>query len=179
MALTAVTAERVPDYGGTVRVLAGRSALGNARRGASPAVEQIRQMELENRVHVASGFEALPGQVARGRAELRGYFERTRREATTVAGYGAAARGTALLNIAGIGPEQLPFIVDRSANKQGRLLPGCRIPVYDPGELERARPNDILILPWPLASEIVRQLAGARDWGARFLVAMPRLETLA
>ena len=177
--LTAVTAERVRDYGGTVRVLAGRSSLGNALRGASPAVEQIEQLELDARVHVASGFEALPGQVARGRAELRGYFERTRRDATTVAGYGAAARGTALLNIAGIGPEQLPFIVDRAANKQGRLLPGCRIPVHDPGELERARPDDILILPWPLASEIVRQLAGARDWGARFLVAMPRLETLA
>ena len=79
--LAAVTAERVPDYGGTVRVLAGRTLLGTAPRDTSPAVEQIRQTELEHRVQVASGFEALPGQVARGRAELRGYFERTRRDA--------------------------------------------------------------------------------------------------
>ena len=95
-----------------------------------------------------------------------------------VAGYGAAARGTVLLNVAGIAPEQLPFVVDRSPDKQGRLLPGCRIPIHAPGEIERVRPDDILILPWPLAPEIERQLAGARSWGARFLVAMPHFEFL-
>ena len=122
-----------------------------------------------------AGYAALPGQVARASADVRAFLERTAGDGVMVAGYGAAARGTVLLNIAGIGPDLLPFTVDRAAAKQGRLLPGSRIAVHAPSEIERRRPGYILILPWPLAAEIREQLAAARGWGARFAVALPTL----
>ena len=72
-------------------------------------------------------------------------------------------------------PELLPFIADRSPAKQDRLIPGVRIPIVGPAEIDRRRPENILILPWPLASEISGQLSSARAWKARLFVAIPRL----
>lgn len=177
-ACAAIAAERLPEYGGTVRVLVGRRSGGDALIGRSSGMETIRQTERQANVQLGEGYEAVPRHVIQARTDLRSFLEEARRKGRMVAAYGAASRGTVLLNVAGIGPIDLPYVVDRSPEKQGRLLPGCRIPVLAPDEIERSRPDDILILPWPLASEIQEQLGGARARGARFTVAMPRLETL-
>ena len=82
-----------------------------------------------------------------------------------------------LLNYCGVGPELLPFTVDRSPHKQGLLLPGTRIPVRAPGALLEARPDHVLVLPWNLRAEIEAQIGAAvRGWGGRFVVPIPRLE---
>jgi hypothetical protein len=96
-------------------------------------------------------------------------------EGKSVVGYGAAAKGNTLLNYCGIGPELLPFIVDRSPQKQGRLCPGSRIPVREPEALIAARPDYILILPWNIRPEVEKQLVEVREWGARFVVAIPEM----
>ena len=98
--------------------------------------------------------------------------------AAASAGYGAPPRGTVLLNIAGVDTTLLPYTVDRDPDKQGRALPGCRIPIHAPSAIDSGRPDDILVLPWPIADEIQRQLVAARDRGARFAVAMPALRIL-
>jgi hypothetical protein len=77
-----------------------------------------------------------------------------------------------------VGPDLLPFTVDRSPHKQGRFLPGSRIPVRAPADLLAARPDYVLILPWNLRDEIVGQMRAVADWGGRFVVAVPRLEVL-
>ena len=94
-------------------------------------------------------------------------------------GYGAANRGITLLNACGASKNELSFIADRAVRKQGRYLPGCRIPVVAPAALEAARPDYILILAWPLAEEIMGQLSYTRRWGTRFVVALPELRVLA
>jgi C-methyltransferase C-terminal domain/Methyltransferase domain len=172
--LAIVDAELVDVFGGTVRAVA-RPAASVKAASVGRGVSTILEIERAARLAEPAGYAGLPSQMARACADLRTFLERVRDEGTTVAGYGAAARGTVLLNVAEIGPELLPFIVDRSTAKQGRLLPGARIPVRPPAELERVRPQHILILPWPLAGEITDQLAAARAWGARFAVALPHL----
>jgi len=93
-----------------------------------------------------------------------------------VAGYGAAAKGNTLLNYCGIGPELLAFTVDRSPHKQGRFLPGSRIPIYAPERIFAARPDYLFILPWNLRDEIVKQMHGIRDWDGRFVVPIPNVQ---
>ena len=80
------------------------------------------------------------------------------RWASRVAAYGAAAKGNTLLNFAGVRPDLLPYVVDASPHKQGRFLPGSRIPVHAPQQLLRDRPDFVLILPWNLREEIAAQL---------------------
>jgi hypothetical protein len=93
-----------------------------------------------------------------------------------VAGYGAAAKGNTLLNFAGIRSDLLNFVCDASPHKHGRYLPGSRIPVVHEDHLGRMQPDFVVILPWNLREEIVEQLHYIARWGARFVLAVPRLE---
>ena len=93
-----------------------------------------------------------------------------------MAAYGAAAKGNTLLNYAGVRPDLLPFVVDRNPAKQGKYLPGSRIPIVDEQYLREMRPDHILILPWNLKQEVMQQLDYVRDWDAQFVTAVPELD---
>src|SRR5262249_56191766 len=88
-------------------------------------------------------------------------------------GCGAAGKGNTLLNYCGIGPDLIEYTVDRSPHKQGCLLPGSHIPIYEPERISVTKPDYILILPWNLKQELVSQLSFARSWGAEFVVPIP------
>ena len=167
-------ARRVDAYGGSIRVTARlRGSAADTTQGE--ALRALREVEHAARLDDPAGYAGLAAAAARAASALHDYLAKCRADGTTVIGYGAPARGTTLLNLAGITPHLLPFTVDRSPAKQDRLLPGCRIPVRAPEVIEAARPDRILVLPWPLRSEIERQLASARSWGGRFVVALPEL----
>lgn len=95
-----------------------------------------------------------------------------------VVGYGAPAKGNTLLNYCNITPDLLPFTVDRSPYKQGRYLPGSRIPILNPDEIRESKPDYILILPWNIKSEIMDQLAFVKDWNCKFIVAIPEVSLI-
>jgi len=96
----------------------------------------------------------------------------------SVGAYGAAAKGNTFLNYCGITPDMIPYVVDRSPIKQGMYLPGSQIPVVDENLLKTDKPEYILILSWNLKDEIMEQLSYAKDWGGRFVVAIPNLEIM-
>jgi C-methyltransferase C-terminal domain len=70
------------------------------------------------------------------------------------------------------------FVADRSAHKQGLLLPGSRIPIVAPQLVLDHRPADLIILPWNIADEIVREMRAIRQWGGRFVIAVPEFTFL-
>ena len=88
-------------------------------------------------------------------------------------GYGAPAKGKTLLNFCGVRADLIEATVDRSPHKQGRYLPGVRIPVRAPEDLVAARPDFVLILPWNLREEVVGTMSVVRDWGGKFVVPIP------
>jgi hypothetical protein len=96
-----------------------------------------------------------------------------------VAAYGAAAKGNTLMNYAGVRPDLIRFVVDRNPAKQGKYMPGSRVPIVDEARLRAEKPDVVLILPWNLKAEIAAQLHYIRDWGATFVTAVSRLETVA
>ena len=120
-----------------------------------------------------TGFQAKADGV---KNDLLAFLLEERRTGRRVAAYGAAAKGNTLLNYAGVRPDLLPYVVDASPHKQGHWLPGSRIPIVAEGRLREDRPETILILPWNLREELASQLAYTREWGARLVVAVPRLE---
>ncbi len=107
-------------------------------------------------------------------AALRDHLAAASAEGRTVAAYGAPTRAVTLLNAAGITDRELPFTVDRSTAKQGRYLPGTGIPIRDPRVLLEAPPDELLILTWDLAPEIVAQLPELAG-RTRFVVPLPEL----
>jgi hypothetical protein len=117
-------------------------------------------------------------QVKESKRSLLELLIRIRRQGKRVAGYGAPGKGNTLLNFCGIREDFVDFTVDRNPYKQGKFLPGTHIPIFAPERLREQRPDYILILPWNLKEEIVKQLAYAREWGARFIVPIPKGQVL-
>jgi len=95
-----------------------------------------------------------------------------------VAAYGAAAKGNTLLNYAGVKPDLLPYVCDAAPSKQGKFLPGSHIPILPPSALAERKPDWVLILPWNIAEEVMQQQAVVRDWGGRFVTAVPHVRFL-
>jgi hypothetical protein len=91
-----------------------------------------------------------------------------------VVGYGAPGKGNILLNYCGIRSDLLDYTVDRNPYKQGKFTPGTRIPIHPPERIAETRPDYVLILPWNVKDEIMRQMAHVRSWGGRFVVPIPQ-----
>jgi hypothetical protein len=81
-----------------------------------------------------------------------------------------------LLNFAGVRPDLIPYVVDLNPAKQGKYLPGSRIPIVDEAYLKDDRPDRVLVLPWNLLPELQQQLAYVEGWGGRLVTAVPRWE---
>lgn len=110
------------------------------------------------------------------RRDIRHFLRDARDSGRRVVGYAAAAKATVLLNYCEIGPDLIPYVVDKNPMKQGKYLPGVHIPIFAPGVLEREPPDCLLIFSWNLAEEIVQEWAHLKDRGTRFIVPLPELE---
>ena len=94
---------------------------------------------------------------------------------TTIAGYGAPAKGNTLLNYCGITSKLLSFTVDISPHKQNRFLPGSHIPIFKPEKIFQDQPDYLLILPWNIKDEIMIQMKDIRKWGGKFVTFIPKI----
>lgn len=169
-----VDAERVPLHHGQLRVHIQRRGEGAVRPGVAEILEQEKAAGLDR-------FETYVGFAARARKikeDLHARLAALTRQGRRVAGYGAPAKGNTLLGFLGIGPEMLPYIVDRSPLKQGMLTPGTHIPVVAPERLLRDQPDYVLLLAWNFTDEIIEQQAEYRSRGGKFLVPVPEVRVL-
>ncbi len=94
----------------------------------------------------------------------------------SVMAYGAAAKGNTLLNYVGVTSDLISCVFDASESKQGKFMPGSRIPILSPERLRELHPEYIIVLPWNIASEVAAQLSYLRDRGTKFLIAVPSLQ---
>ena len=123
-----------------------------------------------------AGYQGFQARIDKLKDDFVAFLVEARRAGRTVAAYGAAAKGNTLMNYAGVRPDHIAFVVDRNPAKQGRFMPGSRIPIVGEERLRETRPDDIVLLPWNLRDELVAQLDYVRAWGGRFVTAVPHLE---
>ena len=168
--------DELASHGGSLRVYAQQDESGG--RPVSERVTDLAQRERELDLDRLEGYEPFAQRVVETKWRLVEFLIECRRAGKRVAGYGAPGKGNTLLNYCGIRTDLLEFTVDRNPYKQGQFLPGTRIPIRHPEALEQARPDFILILPWNLTDEIVAQLSDVREWGGRFVVAIPEVRVL-
>ena len=172
--LSVFDVEEIPTHGGSLRVFAQR--VDTQAREPTAAVAALLAREAAAGVTSAAYYGGLQARAERIKDDLLSFLIEAKRAGKKVGAYGAAAKGNTLLNFAGVRADLLPWVVDRNPAKQGKYLPGSRIPVVDEARLTAERPDYVLVLPWNLGEEIKGQLGYARDWGAKFVVCVPRLE---
>lgn len=169
--MTIFDVEELWTHGGSLRIYA---------RHTSESPEPTRRLRDVRESEEAAGFlevETYTGfedQVRETKRRLLELLIELKRAGNTIVGYGAPGKGNTLLNYCGIRTDFLDFTVDRNPYKQGRYLPGTHIPILAPEKIDEVRPDYVLILPWNFKDEILEQLAPAREWGARFIIPIPR-----
>lgn len=168
--LTIVDVARVPVHGGSLQLHVAHADQGEP----SSRVRALREDEEGWEASAAAPYLAFAETVERVRHELREMLSQAKSQGRRIAGYGASAKGSTLLNYCDIGPETLDFIVDRSAAKQNRFTPGSHLPVSEPNRLLQEMPDYTLLLAWNIADEILKQEQGYRDRGGRFIIPLPR-----
>ncbi len=171
-ALAVVDAERISTHGGSLRLWVAHAG---GPPAAASAVGELRDAERAGGLHDLATYRAFAPRVRAVKRELLRFLIDAAERGRRVAAYGAAAKGNTLLNYCGVRNDLVEFVVDRNPHKQGHLLPGSRIPVEPVETLLAQRPDYVLVLPWNLAAEIVDQMSAVREWGGRFVTAIPHL----
>ncbi|MGA7327259.1 MAG: class I SAM-dependent methyltransferase, partial [Rhodomicrobium sp.] len=167
--------EELPTHGGSLRVYTQRQ---DGRHRITDRVAAIKGQERGaglNKPQIYADFQSKITEVSKG---FKAFLERAKQSGKQIAAYGAAAKGNTLLNYCDVTASDISFVADRSTIKQGKLLPGSHIPVKEPGYLQIAKPDYVLILPWNLAAEISSAYASIHAWGGQFAVAIPRMRLL-
>jgi 2-polyprenyl-3-methyl-5-hydroxy-6-metoxy-1,4-benzoquinol methylase len=164
---------QLSTHGGSLRVFVQRAD--GQRREVQPAVQQQLQAELAAGVKTPEYYATLAPAAERIKHELLRFLLQAKADGKRVVGYGAAAKGNTLLNYAGVKPDLLAWVADANPHKQGKYLPGSRIPIVSPERIEIEKPDYVLVLPWNLLDEITQAFAGIRAWDGRFVIAIPEL----
>jgi 2-polyprenyl-3-methyl-5-hydroxy-6-metoxy-1,4-benzoquinol methylase len=172
--LEIIDVEEYPTHGGSLRIYARQSVPEKSNRHRN--VEKLLKQEQSAGVASSNYYLGYEAKIKKIRQNLQTFLAQAKSEKQSVAAYGAAAKGNTLLNYAGVNADQILFVADRNPAKQGKYLPGSRIPIVDENRLLKEKPDFVLILPWNLKQEIAEQLAYIAEWGGKFVTVIPNLE---
>jgi FlaA1/EpsC-like NDP-sugar epimerase len=169
-----IDVQEISTHGGSLRVFAQRKD--HVHHQVSNSVNALLAVEEKAGLKSVSYYSEFQERADKIKNDLTAFLIQAKKENKKVLAYGAAAKGNTLLNYAGIRPDLLPFVVDRNPAKQNKYLPGCRVPIVDEAIIKQQQPNYVLIMPWNLRQELIAQLAYIRDWGGKFVTAVPNIE---
>jgi len=168
--------ERIPLHGGSLRLRAC-----HADDSTHPVQSSVARLLADEEVCGMKSpeyYTMFMRQITATKHNLLDCLVRLKRDGRSIVGYGAPAKGNVLLNYCGIRSDFIDYLVDRSPYKCGKYAPGTQLPIRDVEQIRITRPEYLFILPWNIKNEIVEQMSYLREWGGKFLVAIPEIEIL-
>ena len=167
--------EQIPTHGGSLRIYGKHKE--DASKSISSNVADLLKEEAKGmrNIEYYKGFKEKVNEV---KINLVTFLIDQKKKNKKVVAYGAAAKGNTLLNFCGIKNNLIEFVVDASPHKQGKYLPGSHFPIVTEEMIKKFKPHYILILPWNLKAEITDQLKYIREWDAKFVLPIPKLEVI-
>ena len=167
--------ERLAVHGGSLRIFVVHRERRVAEVAGVPVTSGPAMLAEERALGLAAPayYHDFAARVTALGADLRRLLDGIKADGGSIAAYGAAAKGTVLLNAFGIGSQAIDFVVDRSPYKQGRFMPGVHIPIVGTERLVADMPGTCLLLAWNFADEILAQQGEYRERGGRFIIPIP------
>lgn len=167
--------EELPTHGGSLRVYGCHA---DDTRSTKVAVDSVLTEERSSGMRSLEIYQRFQLRADKVKDDLLLFLIEQKRAGKNIVGYGAAAKGCTLLNYAGIKPDLLPCVYDAAPSKQGKFLPGTHVPILHPDAIREQKPDIVLILPWNIQTEVMKQLDFIREWGGKFAVAIPTIQVL-
>ena len=175
--LTLFDVEELHTHGGSLRIYARHAE--DSSKPVSAHITELRAREESMGYSRIETYSRFAEQVKETKRKLLEFLIEAKRSGKKIAGYGAPGKGNTLLNYCAIRTDFLDYTVDRNPHKHGRFLPGTHVPIYPPDRIRETRPDYVLILPWNLKDEIIKQNGFIREWGGMFVVPIPEVKIYA
>ncbi len=166
----------ISTHGGSLRVFAQRTDTGSNK--ISDKVFELLEIEKSKGMQSLDWYMGFQKRADKIKHDLLKFLHDADRDDKQVMAYGAAAKGNTLLNYAGVRNNQVNAVVDRNPAKQGKYMPGSKIPIVEENQIITTQPDYILILPWNLKIEVMDQLNYIRNWGGKFVLAVPSIQII-
>jgi nucleoside-diphosphate-sugar epimerase/SAM-dependent methyltransferase len=161
---------RLPIHGGSLRLYFGKT--GQPSEAVKTILAEEHELGLDRYDYYASFGE----RVRDFRLKARDLIGGLKADGKRIAAYGAAAKGTIMLNFLDLNSRSIEYAVDKNVHKQGKYMPGVRVRIDDPERLKTDKPDYVMILPWNFRDEIIRQQQDFLQAGGKFVVPIPNLE---
>lgn len=168
--------DEIPTHGGSLRIYAKHKT--NENYEIKKTVNELLQKENMFGLSNLSFYLKFPKTVESVKKELMDFFYHANQNGKKIVCYGAAAKGNTLLNFCQIRKESIEYVVDNNPYKQGLYLPGSHLPIKNPEEINRTKPDFVLILPWNIKDEIMNDISYIREWGGKFVIPIPKVEII-
>ena len=168
--------QEIPTHGGSLRIYAKHNS--DKTKSITSNVQSLLEKEKAFGLTDLAIYQDYQAKAEKVKNDFLAFLIQAKQEGKTVVAYGAAAKGNTLLNFAGIKKDLIAYVVDASPHKQNKYLPGAHIPVVCEEKITHTQPDYVVILPWNLKEEIANQLHYIKDWGGKFVVAVPEIAIL-
>ena len=168
--------QELPTHGGSLRIYAKHQ--NDKSKSVSENVANLLQKENAKGMRGLAYYDHFQQQALKIKLDITEFLIDQKRAGKKVAAYGAAAKGNTMLNYCGIKSDLIEFVVDANPHKQNKFLPASHVPIVNEQYLKDSKPDFVIIFPWNLKDEITKQLSYIKDWGGKFVVAVPHLQIL-
>lgn len=167
--------EELATHGGSLRIYGCHI---DDPRPSEASVSHVLAQEKQQGLEQLQAYLDFQPKAEKVKNDFLKFLIEQKEQGKKVVAYGAAAKGNTLLNYAGVKPDLLSFVCDAAAAKQDKYMPGSHIPILPPEAISERRPDFIIVLPWNISDEVIRQNSAAREWGCRFVTAVPKLNII-
>jgi 2-polyprenyl-3-methyl-5-hydroxy-6-metoxy-1,4-benzoquinol methylase len=174
--LTIFDVEEIPTHGGSLRIYAKHNS--DNSKVIATNVQNLISREVAKGISKPSYYANFQEKAFDIKLAFLQFLISQKKAGKKVAAYGAAAKGNTLLNYCGVKKDLVEYVVDANPNKQGKWLPGSHVPVVNEAFIKTSKPDFVVVLPWNIKKEVMRQLAYIKDWGGRFVILIPNLEII-
>jgi hypothetical protein len=166
--------EEIPTHGGSLRIYAKHKE--DNSKAISESVRALLEKEKAAGLLSLDYYTSFQDKAFAVKLAFIEFLVNAKKDGKKVAGYGAAAKGNTLLNYCGVKSDLIDYVVDANPNKRNKFLPGSHIPVLDEAHLKNNKPDYIIIFPWNIKDEVMKQLSYVKEWKGQFLIPIPKPE---
>jgi len=168
--------EEIETHGGSLRIYAKHST--DESKEISARVASLLDKEINIGINSLSYYDHFQQKALKVKLDLIGFLIEQKNKNKKVVGYGAAAKGNTLLNYCGVKNDLIDFVVDANPHKQHKFLPASHIPVVNEEKLKNHHPDFVIIFPWNIKDEVMKQLEYIKEWGGKFVIPIPNLQVV-